>query len=765
MSSAAWDEGLPRAEGSQLPLAEEYGPVLLGVPSGGRGADASGDDRDPVHLVEASSGDPSRDDPRVRDALGIASAVAALRQEAMFNFGEMTGVKLTAVLGQMLEHSELPDAYLDTVRAVFAEPDGYRKVYEAFREPGSVVVLLREPGAGRAFTAHALLAELRHCTGAQVGPLSFGGTNRFPVRRLPLDGNVGYLLELPADEENFQVAPEFGASLEKIQYSLRKRDSRLIVLTTPEQWHRVGAGAPPGIVPDLAPPAPLKIAAAWLEGEAPSLDRGGWLGDSRIVNLLEGQSPADVLHIVSLILKTSRPGNTLGTLDPNADPFTSQVQSVVSARMDWRNELRTWHMSERRTSFQRNFLLVGALFRNAPVAHIYAKTAELTQQLDGDTVTLKGQKEPGVIEMVASIEAELGTDDTIQFSRAGWDDAVLSYFWIDRPMARKPFLAWMAKAPVAKTSTFLETLTTEDRLLLANRVGAFAVRWAVRQEKPLPLEEIVTAWSKDDVLWPAAVELVAAAALHPTMGRFIHEMLLRWSRNGTEEKAALQKLTVEVCAGEFGRRHTGKALRRLRHAAASPHDDVQASLHAAVRNLWADVSARATLFNSIVTWCSADPERTEAGRRSFAALATLTADEDTGIPVLLRVKEDDTDFEPTVEQLVTGWRTLLTSDTQEAEAAQALNLWMDIAWLHPDRRPVVFSVLRGAVSTSGLAGSRHPRHRLRDLLYRWQPVPAADADPERVSLRHELADLLDHDRSRSLDLYRPRRTNREETPA
>ncbi|MFF2185096.1 hypothetical protein [Streptomyces sp. NPDC058155] len=706
---------------------------------------------------------PEEDDPRVRDALAIARAVGELRQESLFNFGEMTGVKLTAVLGQMLEHSELPDAYLDTVRAVFAEPKGFRDAYTAFEEPGSVLVLLREPGAGRAFTAQALLAELRHRTGAQVGPLSFGGGNRFPVRRLPPDNNVGYLLELPADEEKFEVAADFGATLGRIQYTLGKRNSRLIVLTTPQQWGRIRAGAPADAVPELGLPSPADVASAWLRAEEPSFPTHTWLNDRRIEKLLAGQSPADVLHIVSLILKTTRSPNSPSTAGTGEDAFNSQVDSVEAARTNWREELLAWHRRGSRTSFQRNFLLVAALLRNAPVAHIYAKTAELCQHLEDNEVSLKGQGAPGVIEMVASIEAKLESDDTVQFAKPGWDDAVLSYFWVDRPMAREPFLAWMAKAPVAKSGAFLETLTMEDRLLLANRVGAFGVRWAVRHGKPRPLEEIVLAWRKDETLWRAAVDLISAAALHPTMERFIHEVLLRWSKNGTEERAALQKMTVDVCAGEFGRHHTGKALRRLRHAAASPYGDVQESLHAAVRNLWSDSSARMTLFNSVVAWCSDDPDRGEAGRRSFGALATLRAEDSTAMPVLLMEKADDADFEPAVEDLTVGWRSLLATDDEANEAGQTLNIWMDVAWRYPSRRPVVFSVLRGAVSTPGGPGAGRPRHRLRDLLYRWQPVPSADADPERVQLRHELADLLDHDRNHAVALYRPHRPGRGET--
>ncbi|MGW7304277.1 hypothetical protein ACWGI1_01710 [Streptomyces sp. NPDC054835] len=770
MTSLETGEGFSAPEfnqpsGTEMNQPQENQPLL--IPSGSRDGEygpGGGQGLPDGHVSDAVT--EGRQDPDVQRALALARAVADLRQEALFNFGEMTGVKLTAVLGQMLEHSELPDSYLETVRAVFAPPAGYAEVFKRFEEPGSVLVLLREPGAGRSFTAQALLADLRHRTGARVGPLSFGGTNRFPVRRLPLEENVGYLLELPADEEKFEVAEDFGAVLGKIQYTLSKRNSRLVALTTREQWARICHGAPSGVVPHLGRPDPGKIAAAWLRAEASELDADKWVSDESVEDLLRGQSPADVLQIVSLILNAAKISRQVGTSGEGSDPFRQQVLDVVSARKAWRSDLLNWHRHDGRTSFQRNFLLVAAMLRNAPVAHVYAQTAQLSEHLNKhEAVSLEGQGSPGVIEMVASIEADLAADDTIQFSKPGWDDAVLSYFWVDRPMARNDFLAWMAKAPMAKTTSFLETFTVEDRLLLANRVGAFAVRWAVRHEKARPLEEMVLAWRKDDALWGAAVDLVSAAALHPAMGRFVHDVLLRWSKTAAEDRAALQKLTVEVCAGEFGRRHTGKALRRLRHAAETVHDDVRASLYKAVRNLWADPSGRATLFSSVIEWCSADPSRAEAGRRSFLALATLRSQEEADMPVLLSMGGDEPSFP--LADLITGWRALLGLSAEgapEDQTAQAVSLWMDVAVEHPELQPIVFNVLRGAVDTEGRAGGSHPRHRLRDLLYLWQPVPSVTADPERVRLRHELVDLLDHDRSRSVSVYRPARAGQGEQP-
>ncbi|MGW7313651.1 hypothetical protein [Streptomyces sp. NPDC054865] len=661
------------------------------------GAEASG-----ITPSSAAAEGDDDTDPGVRAAQRwLSAAVADLRQEALFNFGEMTAVKLTAVLGQLLEHSELPDGYLETVLAVFAEPDGFHEACEALERPGAVLVLPRESGAGRTFTAHALLAELRRRTGARVGPLSFGATPRFPLRLLPRDENVGYLLELPADEEGaVAVSADFGAMISQIEKALVNRSSRLIVLTTPEQWQRIRGGAPQGVVPELGAPDPLRVARSWLRAEAPNLDSVRWLNDERIQGLLKGQSPSDVLQIVDLILKADRFKPVTTEADP--DGFNARVVNVEQARTNWRDELLQWHKKPGRADFERNFLLVASLLRNATVAQVYVQTAELCTRFKRP-VSLEGQAVQGVIELVAEIEAELDPiHDTIDFSRPGWGDAVLNYFWIDRPVARNAFLEWMAEAPTPKQNRFLETFTKEERLLLANRVGAFAVRWATRHRKADPLEKIISAWRRDDDLWKAAIDLVSAAALHPGMGRFVHEQLLKWSKS--KEDAALRKLAVDVCAGDFGRLYTGKALLRLGYAAGSDDPGVQKALWAAVRTIWSDPTVRQPLFAAITSWCEPGSGRIDSGRRSFAALATMTGDlgnSEGAVPVLLPSASQGDEFAPAAESLSAGWSVLLSAPENHTEPAEALGLWMDAAHCNPYLRPLVFRVLRGGTERNG----------------------------------------------------------------
>ncbi|MDX3233039.1 hypothetical protein [Streptomyces sp. ME19-01-6] len=127
-------------------------------------------------------------------------------------------------------------------------------------------------------------------------------------------------------------------------------------------------------------------------------------------------------------------------------------------------------MESGRTSFQRNFLLACATLRGASVAHVYASTADLASVFGDGDPSLKGQQEPGVIEMVDSIEAELQADDTLTFHRPEWDDAALEYFWVDRPLSRVKFLEWLADALPEQAGTPGES--PRDRL------RAIARQWA-----------------------------------------------------------------------------------------------------------------------------------------------------------------------------------------------------------------------------------------------------------------------------------------------
>ncbi|MDI3405400.1 hypothetical protein [Streptomyces cavernicola] len=702
---------------------------------------------------------------------------AAVLQRALINLGEMVGTKY--VFEQTLD-SDVPVSreYLDIVREIYAAPhplntaSSFETAVESLCSPGSVLVLSRPPDSSRTVTAFALLERLL-AEGVidEARPLSIGGSRHFPVRRLPHDHRCGYLLELPPDEDDFTIQESFGSSLRSISERLQRRDCRLIVLTRPEQWQRISQGAPQGIAPNLGTAQPQEIAERWLLAQQPDIPVAEWLGKPSIQHLLTGQPPTDVLSVVYLILEQHRAAlaSSVAEADSPEDAIKreregtprltleEQIANVVAARSNWENALHEWHepTGRQRTSFERNFLLAASVLRGAPVGHVYAKAAELTGVLDKrEKVRVNGQQSPGVIAMTRAIGARRSGDGALTFEVPHWDDAAVEYFWNDRPLARATFLTWLAKAPVDSSTNkeALETTSKDGRRALAARIGHFAVRWAVRHRRQEPLQEIVKTWyahGPDKELWPLAVELLDSAAIHAASAPYIHTMLLAWA--GRKEPA-LQRAVVETCKGEFGRRHTGKALRRLQHVAAQGHPAVIDTLREAVRVLWDDATVRQTLFGYIVDWCSMEKTRQTVGHRTFASLAMNSAQEADRLPPLLQAvaeadPDDEDTFRPHIQGLVTGWRALLRQAAGPAgdrELDRAVYAWLDAALAQPTLQPLVFETLRRSVDVQGSEGPAL-REALRTCAEWWVQGPDRPYSQEKDVLKRALTGLLDKD--------------------
>ena len=701
---------------------------------------------------------------------------AAVLQRAFYNYGEQVGTKY--VYEQTLDsHAPISPEYLAVVREVYAEPQyedrttppPFKQALETLRAAGSVLVISRPPNSSRTFTAYALLAHLkREGAIAEVRPLPFGGSKHFPTRRLPHDHRCGFLLELPPDEDDFAVDESFGGNLSKLVDRLQRRDCRLIVLTRPDQWRRISSGAPDGVAPELGTVGPRLIAERWLLAHETAFPTDPWLAHKDIKPLLVGQAPTDVLNLIYLMLeqhqaaKSATPVAAEQARDHRREEslrltFDKQVANVVAAHSNWEDALYRWHepKGRSRTSFERNFLLAAAVLRGDPVGHVYAKAAELTGQLDNITVEVDGQKEPGVIAMTRVAGARREDDGTLSFTRPHWDDAIIEYFWNDRPLARSAFLRWLAQAPVVDATTSkeaLEIISRDGRLALAERVGQFALRWAVRHRRQTPLERIVEEWHKQGTakeLWPLAVRLLDSASIHAASAPYIHSMLLAWSNRSQPH---LQRAVVEVCTGTFGRRHTAKALRRLRNVASQGHPDVIDTLREAVRVLWEDATVRQMLFGYVIDWCKAEKTSQTVGHRTFAALALNSPPETTGLPPLLHAMDeqnpDDEDtFRPPLQGLVTGWRTLLrqaAGPTGERDLDKAVFTWLDAALQRPALKSVVFDALRQAVNVAGAEGPPL-REALRTSAQWWvqgQDRPYSEAKEE---LKLELSALLDQD--------------------
>ncbi|MTD59089.1 hypothetical protein [Amycolatopsis pithecellobii] len=702
-------------------------------------------------------------------AAGLIQAAAAVdpelveqvRQSALLNLGEMNAIKVVTVLQNALDHTKIADSYLGVIRQVFARPHGFDNLLRTWSQPGSITVINRGPDTGRTTIAHALLAELRRHSGNQVnvGTVSFGGSPTFPVERLPRQELWAYLLELPPDEEGFAVNDQFGSNLHDLHNVLVRRRCHLVVVTSPQQWARIGHGAPAGILANLGDADAKAIARKWLAAVDSEVPAERWLADPTVTQLLQHQPPAEVLDIVGLIRSAARADakdlpeikakTDNRSVETEEELWPRRIAMVESARKNWRPQLLEWHRQSGRTSLQRNFLLAAAVLRGTSVAHVYSQAALLGKVFKDNEIELLGQRDPGVIEMVDAAQATLNPDDTLSFARPEWDDAIVEYFWVDRPFSRSAFLGWLATAPYLDDGRqALERVPGQVRYTLAERIAAFAVRWAVRQQRHDPLSELVKTWRGNKSLWDLILSSLDDAATQPASASYVHGMLLQWAKN---DDPAQRLAVVNVCSRQFGRLHTGKALRRLQHTASAADSAIDDALRAAVTTLWEDPSIRPTLFTQLVDWCSQDKTR-GAGRRCFSILAATATDHDGSLPTLLQEHEVKAD----VFQLSTGLAAILehtaSPHSDQEEAASIVGFWLDAVLHHPDQRDRVLQSLRHAVrATGGVSASA--RNTLRVITHLWaRNSDTAQSDRER--LYTELSSLLDGDLEQTFAAHR-----------
>ncbi|TDP98148.1 hypothetical protein [Labedaea rhizosphaerae] len=676
----------------------------------------------------------------VADSIVQAGSATA---SARTNHGEVNAVKVVNYLQESLEQLKANEEFLDRVLELFAPPEDFASHYHHWLESHLLVIALNQD-QGRFITAHALLAKIRKDQKISVGALSFGGGSTFPVGRLPHARNWAYVVEVPAEEDEFKLRSSFGSSLNTLQDRLRQQSCWMVLVMAADQWDRARAQAP-GITElresHVTPEAIVRRALLARDKQIP-VDR--WLEDPRVQKLIAEQPPAQAQEVVDLIFAAQQLTNpeseghrSAGTrtsgasqlLDSSDSTFERQVEMVIAARTNWRKQLLHWHRKEGRTGFQRNFLISAAVQNGVPVAHVYLGATELARALQEKKLHAPaGQNAPGVIDLVDAVHADLTEQNTVVFDRLGWDDAALQYFWIDRPLSRGLFIGWLAKRAVqTQQRESFEPLTEVQRRALASRIAQLAVDWAVRLGRLHPLKRIAEEWYDQGTVWSEFVDVLDHAAVQPSTARNIHPMLLNWANVPPAVKQPGKLAVAEICAGQFGRKYTGKALIRLKHAANSDDPRVIEAVQAGVQTLWEDRSVRDALFAAVTGWCK-DEKTAAAGRQSFFTLARHDTRTDDRRPRLLIEPDTDDDRSgPDDEDLSYGWRGLLAPDNSDERLEEVLFFWLDAALAFPEYEGRIVKVLCGAVRGPEVAGRESPRNRLTGLARLWSKQAMDDA--------------------------------------
>ena len=616
-----------------------------------------------------------------------------------------------------------------------------------------------------------------------VARLLFGGSPYFVASRLPMERGRVWLLEIPADEEGFQVDKTFGDCLSTLDQMLAERQGRLVILTRPDHWRRIG-GAPSAHWLSarelLAGVGPAAVAQAQLTGRMPGIDVNGWLQDRDIDRMVEQSNTVGVVELTEKILAAElTPPNLLPSDSTSTDtakvPLDAQpllarrIAMVVNSRGLWRRQLLDWHRDPSRTAFERDFQVAAAALTGLSVTHIYHGATLLNEAFGGrGVVDPKGQDAPGVIAMLDAVGGELVADDRIRFPRPGWAESILEYFWVDRPLARSEFLDWLAKAPGSQAGDPLETVSDDQRRAAARRITRFALGWAARHQREKPMSTLASAWSKSSrPMWRELVEVLSTVACADSADpaevgpddaplvvhqRYVHQLLLDWAK-----KPHLAPVVLQICAGPFAKLYTSKALVRLKHAGGHNDAEVLPLLEQVIVRLWQESSARTTLVKEIAGWCDT-AKHSISGSGAFACLAAIT---DTTQPPVDRPADADGsaatpdevvdnapgqglallrqtgDYTPDHAVLARCWSVHL--HVAKDASSGLVTLWLDAAISDPTQRQEVLDVLRLAVR-GDTAKDRETRDVVRGVTRKW-----SIGVPNRNALYQDLSAALDTD--------------------
>ncbi|MFE7445887.1 hypothetical protein ACFU7X_36175 [Streptomyces chartreusis] len=143
-------------------------------------------------------------------------------------------------------------------------------------------------------------------------------------------------------------------------------------------------------------------------------------GDDVTNALTDQQRPWDHFKGLTLFYASHGYAPALATVSPEASAFLAAYDRAYGSDRSIRGR---------------------ALRGDAHVALAWDALRYLAEGIDQAWRTTGGHDErldPGLVQAVLC--QGLGADDTLDFGRPGWDDAVLSYFWIDRPAVLYIFL-------------------------------------------------------------------------------------------------------------------------------------------------------------------------------------------------------------------------------------------------------------------------------------------------------------------------------------
>ncbi|WP_285570273.1 hypothetical protein [Streptomyces sp. RTGN2] len=604
------------------------------------------------------------------------------------NHGTQIGQWFEAV--QRYSGAPLPRESVERDLADYVSVENEVELFQLLEDNRTLVLFADHPGSGR-WTAALHLLATRPGEALTLRRIRREPGDSFSTEGLKGHKRTGWILDLRAREESIPASCDFGLELMQAD-DLRDDDSYLVVVLRTDLWNRIGHGAGK-LARKPHPPTPASLMLKYL-GSGGISDPKQWADDHRIKEKLAGLRPGQVRELAqNLVRAESDYRTTTGrSTEARSAGFNEAIEAASKAVSGWTDVLTNWHSKDGRTSYDRNYLLLAAVYDGEPIDNVQDKILSLARGLgekNDASTRLTGQQGPGLIQLARQIDAELRPDGTLRFPGPGFAEAIVRYFLLDRPELIDKFITWTAQLCVDLAASKAEKL--------AERLAPWILHHAQAARSTRTLLGVASNWSTDDTLDRQAHALLVTAALDPEIGQLTRNATSNWIE---KNHAPLLKTLAHVFQSVTPA-HPEQMLRRLGYLAGSLDKRVQfdagqkaevaEAVGAAVDALWADDSLRPLLRRTLNTWFASDQKgQQEAAASAFMHLALQQGD--TGSPILLSGSEDTIP-----EWVICGWRTALESEEPTSLTRRAGAAWLDAAVAQPETADLISSTMVRAV--------------------------------------------------------------------
>jgi hypothetical protein len=684
--------------------------------------------------------------------------------------------------GERLRVTEIPvDDLEGNNRKRFVKPAGLEKIEsELFMGDRQVALLAIEEG-GRNTTARFLVSAGSGHTPLQIRPPADLTIEAWQLRK---HRESAFLLDL--SDVEIEKPKMLLENLSGLRETLRMQGSFLVVVfgegdltaTLRERFNVIDIGRPDTyevlrnqlaqVAPSVESGNTEPVAAdetASDDESAPSPKQANvgyagtpeeWVTFARSRGLLDDKPPAEAVRLRAAIREALDLWNGLPQAGQaslkeefkkrrgvqwSGDDSVYAEQLVLDRFQAWSTELDLWNADNQDKPRLRAFQLAVAVVPTGDPIRIRTEATALLQTLTQAKLREAGLDDestsdlpfgepvlsgPGTRLLARDSMAEL-RDGKVVFTRPGFAEAVVRYFWNDWPEYRSALIDWLMT--LAISSDF----TTEEQSKLKRHIGEFAVHHAQERGEFGFLYDVVAKWAGDDTTLPDAAILLEQAATTSGIASQVRKDTRQWAQ---QDDKALRHAVAEMCASPtFALEHPRLVTTRLVHLMERRQDGdddpvLDSALERASRLLVTDAHQSSTVLARLSTDAqSENPSQRKRAVRLFLSIAQACA-KDTATPVLIPRADGPASSR---RLLVTLWAsTLRVLKDEEAKIQPAFNAWMDACAPTEVEREVI-GVFRGAIAD------------------RWDEAGEADHVLARLSGRWRAVTLLQQERAKELD--------------